>query len=309
MAITLASLRVFVEVAESGNIRDAAERLGRTSSAVSMSLKQLEADFGGALFEGDRKTRLSPLGRYALSISKSEVMGFDRAVSAIRAYARTEAGRLELACVPSVASSLMPEVLQRLGRSHGSLEIDLRDADSETVAREVADEQVELGIASAPTRPMPVAYRPLFRDPFVLVCPAEHPLARAGQALAWEALKPLPLIANGSAARIEHPVHRALTAGSSLMVRNVLSLLALVRAGTGVTLLPRLSVPEGMAGIASVPLADAGCTREVGLLSRQGESPSPPAAVFLEHLRAVLEARSESETAPLQLSDPAGLPA
>ncbi len=292
MAITLASLRVFVEVAECGNIRDAAHNLGRTPSAVSMALKQLEADIGGALFESDRKTRLSPLGRYTFSIAKPEVMGFERAVSAIRAYARTEAGRLELACVPSVASSLLPEVIERFAEDHCGVEIELRDADSETVAREVVEERVELGIASPPTRPLPIVYRPLFRDSFVLVCRDDHPLGLDGAPVGWGSLGGQRLIANGSAARIEHPAHRALSADSVLTVRNVLSLLAMVRKGAGVTLLPRLAVPVGMSGIACVPLAEPACTREVGVLTRQGQSTSPAAAAFLSEFQRLLSERA-----------------
>jgi DNA-binding transcriptional LysR family regulator len=294
MAITLAGLRVFVEVADLGNIRDAALKLGRTPSAVSMALKQLEAEVGGPLFESDRKTKLSPLGRYVMSVAKPEVMGFDRAISAIRAFARTEAGRLELACVPSIASSLLPTVVRRFAEAYPGVEIDLRDADSETVAREVVAESVELGIASEPMRPLPLGYRPLFRDPFVLVCRDGHPLAGAGP-LDWDRLEGQPLIVNGSSRRIDRPEHRAMATDARLLVRNVLSLLAMVRDGVGVTLLPRMAVPDGFAGVACVPLADPGCRREVGLLTRSGQSTSPAAATFVALLQAVLAEQAAAD--------------
>ncbi len=290
MALTLAGFRVFVEVAELGNIRDAAARLGRTPSAVSMALKQVEAEIGGPLFESDRKTKLSPLGRYVLSVAKPEVMGFDRAVAAIRAYARTEVGRLELACVPSVAAALLPRVVRRFIDAHPGVEVDLRDADSERVAREVEQETVELGIASPPTRPAPLAYTPLLRDRFVLICPDDHPLALAGAPVAWPALEGHALIANGLSARIERPEHRPLAARSRLLVRNVLSLLAMVRQGAGLTLLPYLTVAQPTPGLAALPLADPGPRREVGLLWRTGQSISPAARTFVDLLQDTLRA-------------------
>ena len=73
MAIKIEMLRNFVAVAELGNLNDAAERLGRTASAVSMSLKQLEDHLGAPLFETDRKNRLTALGQFTFAEGRREV--------------------------------------------------------------------------------------------------------------------------------------------------------------------------------------------------------------------------------------------
>ena len=62
MTIKLELFRYFCAVAETGNLAEAADRLGRTQSALSMSLKQLEEHLGKKLFDGERKSQLSPLG-------------------------------------------------------------------------------------------------------------------------------------------------------------------------------------------------------------------------------------------------------
>ena len=54
-------LRVFVAVAEAGELQQAAAHLGRTPAALSMTLKQLEDELGGSLFENERKGRLTYL--------------------------------------------------------------------------------------------------------------------------------------------------------------------------------------------------------------------------------------------------------
>ena len=61
MAIKLEMLRYFVEVAKTGNLSQAAERLGRSPSALSMMLKQFEEHLGAPLFETDRKSNLTLL--------------------------------------------------------------------------------------------------------------------------------------------------------------------------------------------------------------------------------------------------------
>lgn len=284
MAVTLGQLRVFLEVADLGNIKDAAEKIGRTPSAVSMSLKQLEEHLGGALFESDRKTRLTTLGHYVLTVARAEVRGFDRSVAAIQAFARNEIGRLEIACVPSVATQLMPNVLNAFLASRPDIELDVRDADSESVELAIERQRVELGIAGRPSSAGIIAFTPVFRDQFVLVCAAENPLAESSAPVAAGDLKDVRFIANGASARMSDPAFKAISRASGLMVRNVTSLLALVRADFGVTILPALSVAADRE-VCCRPLAGEDLYREVGLLWRAGHALSPVAAAFAEAFR------------------------
>lgn len=283
-----AALRAFVAVAELGNIRDAAAKLGRTPSAVSMTLKQLEEDLGGRLFAGDRKARLIALGAYVLEEAQGGLRRYERSVAAMRAYARGELGRLEIACVPSVAAALLPDLLRRFIAARPGVELDLTDTDSAAVEAAVERGRVELGIAGPPRGRGPVAFAPLFRDRFMLVCaPGSGPAGRGGP-LGWRDLAGETMIANGASARIEAAGYRELVARSGLMVRNVTSLLALVRAGLGVTILPRLSVPAGDRGLVVRPLRGRALYRQVGLLRRSGVPLSPVAAAFADLLRTAL---------------------
>ena len=85
MAIKIEMLRCFAAVARSGNLADAAETLGRTPSAVSMMLKQFEEHLGAPLFESERKSRLSALGRFALDEAMRELDHFERTIASSRA--------------------------------------------------------------------------------------------------------------------------------------------------------------------------------------------------------------------------------
>ena len=291
MAIKLEALRVFVHVAELGNISDAADKLGRTPSAISMALKQLEENLEGALFESDRKTKLTALGQYTLELARGEVRNYDRTVAAMRAYARNEIGRLDIASVPSVASQLLPDVIGRFIERRPGIELDLRDSDTAAVEVEVERSRVDLGIAGRPRGKGPIAFEPLFRDRFVVVCSPGSPLAAGATAVDWEDLRSDVLIENGAAGVISAPEYKELAQHTGLMVRNVTSLLALVRGNVGVTLLPRLSVPGNTPGVTTLEIRDETAYREVGLLSRRGTSFSPAAAAFISLLREELATR------------------
>jgi DNA-binding transcriptional LysR family regulator len=291
MAIKIELLRVFTTVAELGNITDAADKVGRTPSAVSMALKQLEDRIGGALFESDRKTRLTALGEYVLATSRDELLRYDRAIRSMQAFAANRIGRLDMACVPSVASELLPDIIKRFVLEYPGIELDLRDTDSRSVDAAVEKEQVELGIAGRPRAQGPVEFETLFRDRFVVVCASASAVAAGDDTAQWSDLASQALITNGAAAMITAPEYEHMAAQSRLMVRNVTSLFALVRGNVGITFLPELSVPRDEPGLRIVRVAGDPIFREVGLLKRRGRLLSPAAVAFVAELRTELAAR------------------
>lgn len=285
MNVSIALMRTFVTVADSGNIREAGERLGRTPSAVSMALKQLEQELGGSLFEADRKNALSPLGRYVYGAAREELATFERTVASMRSFARNETGRLLLAAVPSVASHILPMVLRSFLEGSPAVEIDLSDMDSLSVQHAVENGLVDLGIGSLVRRDTATRFEPLIRDAFGVVCRSDDPLAGLDRPLAWGDLAGRRMIANLLCGVIDDPEFQALLDAATLTVRNTTSIMALVRSGIGYTILPRITVPEADSELVFRPLAEQRWHREVGVILRSGHAPSPVAAAFIEHLR------------------------
>lgn len=284
MYIKIFALRVFVAVAERGNIQDAAAHVGRSASAVSVTLKQLEAQLGTALFESDRKSTLTPVGRYLLDAARAEILRRERAMAAIHAYTRGEIGRLELACVPSVASHLLPEVIQRCIARFPGVEMDVRDSDSLSVIRSVETGVVEVGIAGRQKSGAHLSFRPVFQDELIVVCASNSRLARraSGDTVEWRDLAGEEIIANGIMLGLNSVEDSGLLEGSRLLVRNTTSLLALVKANLGVTILPRLTVPSsGRDGLAALTLRQPALTRTIGIVQRAGMELTPAAREFL----------------------------
>lgn len=282
--IGITSLRAFVHVADCGNIRDAAARLFRTPSAISMTLKQLEQDLGAPLFESDRKSQVTALGAEILGIAAEMLREHDRALERIEGVATGRQGRLQLASVPSVAAELLPRLLAEFLDTRPGLTVELIDTDSRGVQALVAGGSVELGIAGPPEPASGLSFDILFRDPFRLVCRSDHPFARHRAPLAWSDLAAEQIIANDAANAIAADACRSLVAASMLKARSVISLLSLVRAGAGVTLLPRLATVSLEQDLVALPLHDPLAVREVGVILRDGRSPSPVCQAFLQDL-------------------------
>ena len=278
-------LRCFVNVARSGNLSDAANRLGRTPSAVSMMLKQLEDHLGAPLFETERKSKLTALGVFTLEEASRELEHFDRTINAIENYAYAKSGMIRVAVVPSVAEIMLPEIVRGFLRDQPDVHLDIRDMDSGAVLREIERERVDIGIATGPEFTSEIDCEELFSDDFGIVCRQDHPLVSAERSLSWEDLVPWTFISNGICGQIADPALQNITRSSKLMVRNTTSLMAMVRADVGVTVLPRLVVDRRASDVAFLPVAIPTAKRRIDLIRRTNTRLSPAAVKFQDAIR------------------------
>ena len=278
--IKLEALRVFVTVAETGNIKDAAQLLCRSASAVSMTLKQIEEEVGGLLFETDRKNSLTALGAYVLESGRTQIQNYDRAINRIRSYADNKIGHLTLASVPSAAANLVPGLLPEFVKDRPGIEIELFDLDTRNVRLFVEAGQADIGIAGKPLSQALVTFEPLFFDRFKVICCSKNHLNHLSRPIQWADLKNEVLILNGASQKIESARYHTLAEKASIKVHNVTSLIALAKSGLGITLLPALSTTDLPSGVSAIDLADDRVRREVGLLHRREGNLSPIAAAF-----------------------------
>ncbi|MDR5867861.1 LysR substrate-binding domain-containing protein [Halomonas koreensis] len=194
-----------------------------------------------------------------------------------------------MAAVPSVASRLMPRLLNDFILRYPALKVSLQDGNADFVRRLVAGGEVELGITSLWQRDDDLAFTPLMRDAVGVVCRDDHPLADQA-ALGWEALQGQVLIRNGTSRLLEGTDAEPLLAQSAFDISNMISLTAMLVAGIGITTLPRLAFPEEYERLRFIPLEDPWVERELGLL-RAGNRSLSPAAQAMEAF--VIEALGE----------------
>ena len=128
--IDVQQLRALVELSRLGTVSAAAESLGFSQSTVSHQLAALSRATGAVLLtRAGRGVRLTEEGR-ALAVRGQEVLDLlDRTEREAISMARAEAGRVRLAAFPSAVASLVPGVLDVVGRQHPGLEVELVDAE------------------------------------------------------------------------------------------------------------------------------------------------------------------------------------
>ena len=137
----MAGIRQFqplVAVAETGGISAAASRLGRTPSAVSVTLKQIEEEFGLPLFEGQRKVDPTPFGRFILDEARSLIEHGERVNRSVRAFAKNGAGSVDVAILPSIATAFLPEALRSFAETEKDVAVQIRGLDSSAIHEAVS---------------------------------------------------------------------------------------------------------------------------------------------------------------------------
>ena len=283
--ISLTGLRSFVAVVETGGVRAAADQINRTPSAVSMTLKQLERDVGAPLFDSERKSTLSNVGRVVLEEARGILAHYERACAAMTTFAADRLGRCDIASVPSVAVTLLPRAIARVRLAGGRFDIHVRDIDSSAIVDAVENGIVEVGLCVLANKRPELSFEALFREPLDFVCRVDHPLTKRKAPLKWAQLEGCSLILNGSVSALGLPEVARLAANSKLIASNVNSNLAMVEAGLGVTILPRLCRWKSSRELCFLPLADPGVSRTVGWIARQGRSLQPATANLLHCIR------------------------
>ena len=287
--MSLFQFRVLQAVARQGGLAAAAPKLNRSTSAISLSLKQLETEVGGSLFEGDRKSKLTPLGRCVVDETRPLLEHYDRVVGSIRQRAVGGPGRLDIACVPSIAATVVPEAIASIWKNQPGAQIEVRDIDSHSVAQAVMLGTVEIGLASLVGRTEELVATPLFSDPLDVVCSVSDPLGATSQLLRWEEVRKRPFLANGSYGAGPSKPLEEMHANRIMYIANVISLQAAVRANIGITILPRLMRDSAMPGVKFVPLADTTARRTVHVIRRKQHQLSSLATRFLAILRDALK--------------------
>lgn len=285
MVIKTEMLRCFVEVAQAGNLATAAKNLGRTPSAVSMMLKQFEENLNAPLFKTDRKTNLTPLGKFTLEEAQREIFHFDNTVSSILRYAYSNDGLVRLACLPSGATYMLPDVTRSVQDKIPGVFIDISEAQSDIILQQLREGTVDIGIISEMHIIDTVNFHvePLIADRFGIVCCADSELGQK-ETVHWSDLLATNFVDNYLCRAIDEPAVRKATANARLQVASPLALGMFLQTYDGASAAPELAckmLPDTL--VFKVPDGKAHY-RHVQIVSSKHHEQSKAVRLFIETL-------------------------
>ncbi|MEY4363223.1 MAG: hypothetical protein RLZZ24_575, partial [Pseudomonadota bacterium] len=129
MKIDFDGVQAFVAIAELGGFNKAAHRLHITQTALSRRIQKLESYLGLKLLDRTtRRVELSAVGREFLPQARNLVQEMTSALAQLKDMSTHARGQFTLACVPSMTSHILPQVIQRYADQHPDNRIRLLDA-------------------------------------------------------------------------------------------------------------------------------------------------------------------------------------
>ena len=282
---SIADLRAFVTVGEMQSFAAAAKALHLSQPALSRRISHLEDMLGVRLF--DRTTRsvaLTLLGGRFLGEMRGLVEDLDRSVLSLRDAADLEAGEPYIGCVFSAVHHFLPPVIRAFRQKHPNVLVRIIEEGADEVLASVKHGEADLAVNYIGMQDPEVEFAPLLKEPYVLACPAGHPLARR-RSVRWEELAQYPLARVSHASRNRLFIDQALAElpplpRPTIEVRHVSTLIGLVESGLGLAVVPRLTVPLRPAAVVGVKLDKPVVNRTLAIVRRRGRSLSPAAAAF-----------------------------
>jgi len=296
MNISLRQLRVFKAVASQGSFTRAGANIGLSQPAVSRCVTELEQHLGLKLL--DRTTRevvLTEAGR-SLAVQLERVLDdLDAVLLESRGQATQRQGRVRVASSPTLSANLMPECIARCRRDHPGLEMLLLDRIQHDALASVVAGEVDFGVVIDAGARDDLHAETLFSEPFCLVCPPSHRLARRRSAkwtdLAGESLVLLDH-ASGSRRLIDDALHlHGVEAPVAQEVGHVTTILRMLDAGLGISIVPTLAVPPAeLQGLVMRPLLPQ-IDRNIALVRRSNRTLTPTAEMAWQLVRRVAAER------------------
>ena len=290
-------MRVLREVAAQGSFSAAAEALSFTQSAVSQQVAALERESGTKLVErGTRGVSLTDAGRALVEHADVILARIEAAEEELAAIAGLRGGRLRLASFQSAGATMLPRAVAEFHERHPAVELGMVEAEPDEASERLRAGEIDLALVYD-FEPLPgmlheeLELAHLIDDPYEVILPKGHKLA-GRRTLRLRDLAEDPWIAATPACGCRQITERACNdAGFEPRVAfeadETLAAQALVAAGVGVTLLPRLALTTLHPGVEARSLGRDAPMRRIWVASVAGGYLSPASEAMVQILRDV----------------------
>lgn len=289
--ITLKQLRYFDALARHGHFGDAADACAISQPALSMQIKGLEDTLNSILFErAPRRVRLTTVGRAFLPRARNIL----RSVNELEDLARASQGRLvgdlRIGIIPTIAPYLLPSIIADLPHLFPDVDIHIRETMTPTLLQELAEGRIDTAVVALPISEPTLTEVALFDERFVLVRPDSD---RGKPVPDRDTLREmrLLLLEEGHCFRdqaLSFCNFKSTLPRETLDATSLSTLVQMVGAGIGVTLIPEMAVAVETRSVSvAIDHFDAPQpTRTIGMIWRKA---SPLAQQYLNMSEVIRE--------------------
>jgi DNA-binding transcriptional LysR family regulator len=279
-------IRYFEAVARLGNVTRAAEELHIAQPSLSKQIRTLEAELGVALFDRvGRRVELTDAGRLLLPYARRILREESSARAALQERADLTRGHVVIGAPPTIGARLLPPLLADFNTQYRGIELELHEAGSAPLVRQLLVGQVDLAVVPVPVAD--AAYVELFTEDLLIAVAPDHRLAGRGQITSGELAEEDFILFPPSYGLRDRALQFWREVGLAPRVvldgGEMATVLRLTAVGLGVALVPRLAL-DGSEGLVGLSISDATLQRTIGLTWHPERQLSPAATVLREFL-------------------------
>jgi LysR family transcriptional regulator, carnitine catabolism transcriptional activator len=294
IVFSLDQLAAVVAVAGERSFSRAAEVRLLAQSSLSRTVAQVERVSGVRLF--DRTTRqvtLTREGEEFVKMATDILASYERETKSFAAYLAGQRGVLRLAALPSLAASLLPQMIRRFRSRFPEMTVEVEDVLAGQITEQVQSGVIDVAITAAPAKSLEasmsasgIRFDVVAADTFYCVLPLHHRLLDK-PVVQWSDLAGEEFVAFDQASSVREIVDRVLVdqgvvPARLISARNVASVAGLCAAGLGVSAAPGFVLPlMAVPGTTTRPFGGTPVERQIGVLRSAGRL-APPAQQFLD---------------------------
>jgi DNA-binding transcriptional LysR family regulator len=298
LVLSLASIRTLAAVVETGSFAAAAARLDYSPAAVSHQMAALERSLGLTLFErGAHSIRVTDAARHLHQRATELALLLEQVHREAQLLSDGQAGRIRLGTFPSASGLLLARSIARFLARRRGVSVTIEEGEPYDLVPALAQARCDLALVFRYDLVPPIWQSGLDGDglqatdllvePLHLIAAAQHRLAAATD-VSISDLSHETWIANreptaAHACLLACTARAGFTPDIAFTSDNFDAVLALVREGLGVSIVPGLALTRGTAGVRIIPVRDSLPRRHVCALTRDGER-SPLVSAFLANL-------------------------
>jgi LysR family transcriptional regulator, hydrogen peroxide-inducible genes activator len=283
-------LRYVCAIADTGNFSRAAERCQVAQPSLSQQVQKLEDDLGAKLFDRlGRSIRLTEAGRAFIPHARAILEQIDVARSSVADKNADLRGTVTVGAIPTVAPYLMPSYTAAFAKKCPDAKLRIIEETTALLVEGLRDLSIDVAILALPLRHKDLEFLPIRTEPVFAVLRKDHPRASA-HSLALKDLRgeSFVMLRDGHCFRdlsINTCAHARVTPNIVFESGQFSSLLGMVAAGVGVSLIPEMAIDRNLA-CRYVRLSDTQATRTIVAAVLRGRSFSRVQQAFLSAIRS-----------------------
>ena len=289
------TLKVFCDLAETESFTRAAQINNVTQSAVSQQISSMERLFKSLLIERSKKKfRLTREGQVLYDYSKQIIQTYDCLHSRIQEIKDIISGTIRLSTFYSIGLHELPPYIKRFLKDYPTVNVHVEYRRSNQVYEEVLGNVVDLGLVAYPQREAKLEVVPLRKDPLVLICHPQHPLARF-KSVKLKALSGQKFVSFEP----DIPTRKALdkilkehnvTVQTAMEFDNIETVKRAVEIDAGIAIVPLGTIAQEISKqtLTSVPLENVDLFRPIAAIYKKNKVLSPAMKQFIAVLKESL---------------------